>query len=283
VITTPAANHLELVTRAIEVGKHVMCEKPFALAAPDAREMCASARSAGVVALVAHEWRWLPGRAAVSHALAAGAVGEPRLVTAIEHLPFATRLRSMAPWFYERGSGGWLGASGTHWIDQILAWFGPFESVCAAFEGIAVEDGSVEDGFTVLFRMASGVNGVLQQCGATFGSTSPVLQVVGTEGTVWIVANEAWIADRDGTRRLPVPEVAQFPVTDELYGVDHVGPMTRLYEAMRARIGGPNAVEHGVVDPPTFDDGLACMEVVDAIRQSAAHGGARVTLRRKDV
>jgi len=32
------------------------------------------------------------------------------------------------------------------------------------------------------------------------------------------------------------------------------------------------------VKPVTFADGLACMQVIDAIRKSAAHGGTRITV-----
>jgi hypothetical protein len=57
-----------------------------------------------------------------------------------------------------------------------------------------------------------------------------------------------------------------------------LGPYTRLCEALRARMDDRAAAS--VVPVPTFDDGLACMRVLDAIRASAGSRGARVDLSR---
>ncbi len=53
-------------------------------------------------------------------------------------------------------------------------------------------------------------------------------------------------------------------------------PYIRLCEVLRAGVDGKEIVS--AVPPPTFRDGLSCMEVLDAIRASAAADGARITL-----
>jgi hypothetical protein len=55
-----------------------------------------------------------------------------------------------------------------------------------------------------------------------------------------------------------------------------VGPYTRLCEVLRAGVEGRPA--DSPVPVPTFADGVACMEVLDAIRASAAAHGALVTV-----
>ena len=94
-----------------------------------------------------------------------------------------------------------------------------------------------------------------------------------------------WIADRSGTRRVPVPDelrpAAPDPPPRDLlrsafeqmtaHGLD-LAPYTRLCRSFRDRIlGRPLAAE---LRPATFADGLAGMCVLDAIRESAAKGGA---------
>jgi len=59
-VATPHAQHAEVVLRAIAGGKHVLCEKPFALNASQAARMAAAARDRGVFAMEALWSRFLP-------------------------------------------------------------------------------------------------------------------------------------------------------------------------------------------------------------------------------
>ena len=136
-----------------------------------------------------------------------------------------------------------------------------------------------EDTFTVRCRFASGVDGVLQQTAAAWGPYAGITRVAGTRGTLWIDGDEPWLADADGVRRLDVPPDLQLPAPpaesdDPRHRFTHLelGPFTRLCEVLRAGVEGrplPDAVP-----PPTFADGVAEMRVLDAIRSSAASGGA---------
>ncbi|HEV2310622.1 MAG TPA: Gfo/Idh/MocA family oxidoreductase, partial [Acidimicrobiia bacterium] len=62
-IATPPATHARLAIAAAEAGKHVLCEKPFALDAAEAEAMLAAAEQAGVTHLIGHEFRLAPERA----------------------------------------------------------------------------------------------------------------------------------------------------------------------------------------------------------------------------
>src|SRR3954467_12599516 len=54
-IVTPGVTHHEMTLAAIDAGKHVLCEKPMAMNADEAREMFERAREAKVLALIDHE------------------------------------------------------------------------------------------------------------------------------------------------------------------------------------------------------------------------------------
>ena len=85
-----------------------------------------AAEAAGVTNLLAHEFRWAPERAVVGRAIADGAIGEPRLCTLVQHVPLVADPEAKVPsWWFDAGAGGgWLGASGSHVVDQIRAWLG---------------------------------------------------------------------------------------------------------------------------------------------------------------
>ena len=59
-VSTPTALHHEIAVAALQAGKHVFCEKPFALNVEQARQMLAAAETAGTVQYVNHNYRRCP-------------------------------------------------------------------------------------------------------------------------------------------------------------------------------------------------------------------------------
>ena len=284
-IATPPQTHAPLAVAAADAGKHVVCEKPFALDAVEARSMLAAAERAGVTHLVGHEFRWAPDRAVAARALAAGAIGAPRFATFVSYVPLVPDPAAKVPgwWFDEAAGGGWLGASGSHVVDQIRTWLGEFASVSATLGVTSARDDVAEDSFTVRFRLRSGVDGVLQQTAAAWGPYSGLTRVAGTDGSLWAEGDTVWLADRAGERVLPVlddlaPEPAPPESDDPRHRFTHLelGPYTRLCSVLRAAADG--RAPEAAVPIPTFADGVACMEVLDAIRASAAADGAVVAV-----
>ncbi len=290
-IATPPATHESIAVTALESGHHVVCEKPFAPDVDAARRMVDAAAAAGRIALVGHEFRWSTDRAVLARALAAGLVGEPRVASLVQYVPLVADPAARTPewWFDPDAGGGWLGASGSHVVDQIRVWLGEFESVSATLGvtgnrapiGSGVPEGGAEDTFTVRFRLQSGVDGVMQQTAAAWGPMTGMTRVAGTKGTLWLESDGAWIADADGARPLPVDADLVLPdassVSDDpRHRFTHLelGPYTRLLRALHDAIDGTPLQDASVVAVPTFADGLACVEVLAAIRASAAAGGA---------
>src|SRR5216683_3460460 len=77
-IVTPVATHCEMTLAALERGKAVLCEKPMAMNAGEALRMTERAREAGVLALIDHELRFLPGRVKLRKLLHRGDIGKVR-------------------------------------------------------------------------------------------------------------------------------------------------------------------------------------------------------------
>jgi len=279
-IATPPHTHFPLALEALEAGRHVLCEKPFTSNAEQAAQLVDASSRVGVVGALGHEFRWNPARAAILDAITSDAIGDVRLASVVEYSPFllpTDASLAMPSWFEEPGIGGWLGANGSHTLDQLRQWLGPFRSVSASMLVTAAGDRRVEDAYSARFVMGDGVEVVLQNVGAAWRARG-LVAITGTRGTVGIDDGEAWIADADGTRRLPGPDgcapVATGRVDDDLatlgdYELRHYEPLAAGFLA---------AVEGGHLDSPvalpTFDDGLAVMRCMDAIRASAAAGGA---------
>jgi predicted dehydrogenase len=286
-IATPPDTHAALAIEACAAGRHVLCEKPFALDTAEAERMLAAAQRAGVTHLVGHEFRWAPDRALVARAIAAGVIGEPRTFSLVQYVPLVADPAAPVPewWFDGRRGGGWLGASGSHVVDQIRTWLGEIESVSAALPVVSARNGGAEDSFVIRLATSNGAHGVVQQTAASWTPhVVGVTIVAGTEGTIEVTGDGVFCSDRGGRHALPVPPDLALPAPPTLsddprerYTHLELGPYTRLAEVLRAGVDGLPA--DSAVVAPTFEDGVAEMRVLDAIRASAVAGGAVVAVR----
>jgi predicted dehydrogenase len=80
-VATPHSGHAAASIMCLRAGKAVLCEKPFTINARQAEEVVAVARREGVFLMEAMWTRFLPLLGRVRELLAAGAIGEPRMVT----------------------------------------------------------------------------------------------------------------------------------------------------------------------------------------------------------
>ena len=118
-IVTPVATHCEMTLAALDHGKAVLCEKPMAMNAGEALRMTERARAAGVLALIDHELRFLPGRVKMRELVRRGDIGKARHA----QLTFRSDSRADANrqwnwWSDKTQGGGALGAIGSHVIDS---------------------------------------------------------------------------------------------------------------------------------------------------------------------
>jgi predicted dehydrogenase len=285
VATTPAT-HAPLAHQAIAHGCHVLCEKPFAFDAVAGEALLQAAEHAGIVHMVAHEFRWLPERALFGRAINDGLIGEPRFLIMDQFIPFCADPEARLPkwWFDKDAGGGWIGASGSHLLDQIRAWLGDFASLSANVMVVSDRGDVAEDSYSMRFTLKNGVEGSMQQSAGAWGPAATLLRCAGSKGTVWMEGNKVMVADKSGARELEVPADLQLPPPppaadpNSANRLSHfeMGPFIRLAEAMRDRIAGRAAATSVAI--PTFADGLATMRIIDAMRASARSQGALQTL-----
>lgn len=89
-VSTPHPLHAPNATLALNAGKHVLIEKPFALNAGEARRLTSLAEGRGLVALEAMWTRFLPHMVRIRELLAAGVIGEVRTLLADHNQKLST-------------------------------------------------------------------------------------------------------------------------------------------------------------------------------------------------
>jgi len=290
-ISAPPHAHAALAITALKRGCHVLCEKPFAADIGEAQAMLAAAQSAGKVHMMGHEFRFEPLRATIAQVIAAGMIGEPRLASLVTLLPqLPTSEGEMPDWWFDPGAGGgWLGALGSHVVDQLRTWLGEFDSVSATLTSVTATRGLADDSFAVRFRMKNGLEGVIQSSAGTWGPPLDVTRICGSEGTLWTNGGCVHFSGRSGEHQLPIAPELQMPATPpiiadprhqtarwrNLVGIE-LAPYTALCRSLKSAIEGTPA--SSPVTPATFADGVAAMAVMDAIRASARDGGRLIAI-----
>ena len=86
-VITPNAVHEENVITALEAGKHVLCEKPFAHNSAAARRMMDAARAADRKLMIAYRAHFEPNNTALREMVRKGELGEIWYATSDHHRP----------------------------------------------------------------------------------------------------------------------------------------------------------------------------------------------------
>ncbi len=82
-ICTSNKSHFPIAVEAVKAGKHVICEKPLAMTASEAKLMYESAKQAGVVHMTAFNYRQVPALIYAKEMIKAGKIGEIRHFDAV--------------------------------------------------------------------------------------------------------------------------------------------------------------------------------------------------------
>lgn len=284
-IVTPVVTHCEMTLAALDAGKSVLCEKPMAMNADEARRMTERARSAGVLALIDHELRFLPGRMKMRELIHQGAIGKVR------HAALTFRSDSRADptrawnwWSDEKQGGGALGAIGSHVVDGFRWFLGTEVSEVVANLATHVRERTdyegrprpvtTDDETEMLLRFADGectegATGIASMSLVEAGKPEHRLEISGATGALMIEDNgDLWQSDvGDGQwQRVEVGRGELAPgIRESSWGRGFTIFSRKIVDALRA---GSTAVEGAA----TFEDGYRTQLVLDAARRSFEKG-----------
>ncbi|OGO79882.1 MAG: oxidoreductase [Clostridiales bacterium GWC2_40_7] len=118
-VCTPNKSHADITVDSLEAGKHVMCEKPMAKTAADARRMLEAAKLTGKKLTIGYQNRYRPDSLYLNKVCREGELGE--IYYAKAH---AIRRRAVPTWGVflneDEQGGGPLIDIGTHALDLTL-------------------------------------------------------------------------------------------------------------------------------------------------------------------
>ena len=316
VVSVVVANslHREMVEGLLDAGKHVLCEKPLSDSLEDARAMAKAAREARTVARIGFTFRRAPGVAALRELVTSGTLGQILHVDVRYWCDYASDPQGPISWRYKGGPGsGALADVGSHaaYLGEFLA--GDVQEVSGGRFATAITRrpvplGSVighgqaavsdtyepvenDDYASFSARYANGV-GVVQVSRVAAGHPNGlVLEVFGDRGAAtWkqerpaefeLMLNEGPTATR-GYRRVVIgpehPYVAGGLAMDAPgVGLGQNEGFVYQARAFLDEVAGL-AESDSLPRVASFDEGVHNMEILAAVTESAARGGASVTV-----
>jgi predicted dehydrogenase len=307
-ITSPNHLHHPQAKAALQAGKHVICEKPLGMDSVETEELLRLARASGLVHAVNFNIRFYPQCREARERVAAGALGDVRLVTG-SYLQDWLLYDTDWNWRLEHDRGGALravGDIGSHWIDLMtyitgrhvesvmadLTTFigvrrqptGPVETfstaAAAAAETVAREI-QTEDTASMLLRFEGGARGAVTVSQLSAGRKNALsFQVDGSRSALaWMGErpDELWIGHRDEPNQvllrdpsLLTPGAAALASVPGGHAEGFENTFRELYRAVYRAVaaGGPPDEP----DYPTFADGHEETLIGEAIAASARDG-----------
>jgi predicted dehydrogenase len=191
VVSTPDDLHHPITMLALESGLHVLCEKPLAMNARQARQMLDAAEARGLVHMVMFEWRDISEYRQMADMLQNGRLGKINHM-AIRWLTDFGRSPAYI-WRFDAAHGnGVLGDLGSHMIDLARLMIGEITRVSARLSSTyshTREDGRLfqpaNDTAVVLLEFVGGEHAVIELSNSVHFPAGGLQHLVcGTEGTL---------------------------------------------------------------------------------------------------
>ncbi|RLE84443.1 MAG: gfo/Idh/MocA family oxidoreductase, partial [Thermoprotei archaeon] len=199
--------HKEPSIEAIELGKHVTCEKPLARNLEEALEMVRAANRSGVTHGVIFNKRWFPGVQLAKKLLREQVLGKVTGFRFAYHQDWGLS-SDTSSWRFKRELAGYgvLGDQGSHVIDLVHFLIGKIRRVLAKAKRVRGAD--VEDYIVLLTETKEGAVGTIEVSRVSPGRKNYLIfEIYGEEGSLYFNMerlNELWIYIRDA------PEISGF-------------------------------------------------------------------------
>lgn len=284
-VVTPPATHMEITLAALAHGKAVLCEKPMAMNAGEAKLMTEKAREVGVLALIDHELRFLKSRQAMRAMLQDGEIGMVRHCNYLFRSDYRGVLDRPWDWWSDAAmGGGTLGAIGSHAIDSFRWLLGTevSEVCCMLSTHVAnradksgqLREVTTDDESNLMFRFADtplgkNVTGKASLSVVESGKYENRLEVFGTKGALMVEENGDLSHSPAGSGNWKPVEVEPGEIAP---GMREASWSRGFTVFSRAIVDALRAGSTTVPGAATFDDGVRIQLVLDAARASHESG-----------
>jgi predicted dehydrogenase len=279
IIATPNITHPPVARAAIAAGKHVLCEKPLALNYADAKAMADAADNAGVRHMTAFTYRFVPAMRYLSHVIRRGDLGAPYHYRSCRLQDWGTRALGWRQVKKLAGTGE-LGDMLSHRIDFAHHLVGPMKRLVADTRNLTPmrsgQPNDTDDWVAILAEFQNDATGVLESSKLASGRNESwrsldYVEINGSERS-YVFTTGSWNTLQTGKAGGPGLETIEIPrefwkVPGSPRDPTQGDPLvTFRYDQAWEFF---DAIHQGRDCSPSFRDGAAAQQVMDAAVRSA--------------
>jgi predicted dehydrogenase len=284
VVSAPPYLHHPISIAALNAGKHVICEKPMAMNAAEAREMTElAATKPGQLSIIDHELRFNPTWRRMKELVDGGFLGDLHHISVTIASGFRHSAQRPWNWWSQKSAGGGLlGALGSHAIDAVRWMFGEIEAVSSTVATLVPErkdpktgemkPNETDDYCSFLVRLASQEgrtsHGIVLLSSLFASGGKNQITAVGSNGTL-VLDGEEMLLGAIGYNH-PFEEMSLADRAREISVIPDNIWARSFYHLARETVQALREDRTEIAHAATFADGLRCQEVVDAILRSQA-------------
>lgn len=255
----PNDGHAPWTIKALQAGKHVLCEKPFAMNTQEVHAVLAASRTAGKHVMEAFMWRYHPQHDRARALLDSGAVGVPNTIVVEFSYAMAWDVTTNVRLNPALGGGGLMDI-GCYCINCARYISGQEPLRVSGFQTVGQQSG-VDENFVGIMQFPSGLLAHFD-CGIR-GSWRNRYTVIGDKGRLTVQ-----MAFRPDDQPGVIDVVHGSGKNESVEQI--IVPAVNQYKLMVEDFAG--AILAGRSPRFSPEDGLANMRVLDALAQSAQEG-----------
>ncbi|MCS6874177.1 MAG: Gfo/Idh/MocA family oxidoreductase [Pyrinomonadaceae bacterium] len=287
-VTTPPIFHEEMTLFSLEHEKHVLCEKPMAMNAEQAKKMLEKAQEkAHLLCLIDHELRFQNGRKIAYKLIRDGQIGKIRHIKYNFRAPHRGNPELPWNWWYDESQGGGvLGAIVSHVFDSIR-WFSGAE-VCQVFCQLQTHIKQRRDNSGLMRKVTSDdeANLILRLTDneltedATVNISSSMVEYPIYQNRIEIFGSRGSLRiEFDGRLFIGKPEkeewqAVEVELDERLEGVKNTGWGDAFLAFAKVLVKSLISGERKVEGAATFEDGYKVQLILDAAKRSNQIGCA---------
>ncbi len=188
-VATHAAEHAQIVHAALDVGIHVLCEKPLTTSLEDAESIIRHAIKAKKVLFPCHNYKHAPVIKAIRDVISSGQIGVVKSITLNTFRN--THAKGMDHWnsdwrrCHELSGGGIAMDHGSHSLYLTYEWMGGYpKSVTSSIYNLSEDKYDTEDNFSATYEFDQGIANL--QLSWTAGVRKVIYTLQGTKGAITV-------------------------------------------------------------------------------------------------
>lgn len=285
-ISTPPCDHAKIAHAALDLGLHVLCEKPITTTLEEAASLIQKANQVKRVFFPCHNYKHAPVVKAIREVIESGKIGTVRSVTLSTYRN--THAKGVTEWktdwrrHFEYSGGGIAMDHGSHSFYLTFEWLNAYPTaVTAKMSNLEPQKYDTEDNFSTVLTFPNG----LAHCHLTWtaGVRKVIYTIQGTTGAITVDDDEMQIAIQEKTKGEEVAQgaiewkVEKKSISSNWMDASHVSWFSALFDQFKS------AIENHEYAGKEAKEAYRCVEIITRAYESAKNGCKELSLGAKDL